>query len=139
MRIAKYFIILCGLVYFGFGTFVCLMPDRVSEFYGFGLQGLDAKTELRAIGGLNMGIGVLFVYFALTAIDQKPILFALAVLMCCLVLSRCYGLFVDGYDQPITIKELIFELIVLVAAVGFYWRGSDAGSHSGGQARDAHN
>jgi len=65
MNIAKYYIILCGLVYLGFGAFVCLMPDRVSDFYSFGLQGLDARTELRAIGGLNIGIGVLLVYFAL--------------------------------------------------------------------------
>jgi len=112
MNSGKYFNILCGLIYLGFGVFICLAPDRVSGFYSFGLQSLDAKTELRAIGGLNIGVGILFVYFALKARDQKPILFALAVLMVC----------IDGVDQPINIKELIFEMIVLMGAVWYLWR-----------------
>jgi len=59
--------------------------------------------------------------------------------MLCLVLSRSYGLLIDGYDQPINIKELIFELVVLLGAVWLYSRSARGGGHSGGQTHNARN
>lgn len=111
--IAGVVLLLCGLV-------GCFYPDLVGEYYGMRFDQLDAKTTVRVLGGFCAGVGSLFVFFAITLQQQRPLLFCLMVVLASFALPRMLGLYIDGFNQASMVYELIFEAISLVFIVGVF-------------------
>ncbi len=125
MSLAKKFNLVTGFIYIAIGIFGVVSPDKLADFFNFTLQNIESQTELMAISGFNFGIGYLIIHFALQAESQKYVLFANAILALSLFIPRIIGLYLYGYDQPLIIKELIFELFVFIIAVILYFKNTD--------------
>lgn len=120
MNTAKVINVIAGVVLFVCGVVACLLPILVGDYYGIAFIELEAKTTVRVLGGFCCGIGGLLVYFALRSHDQKPILFALAIILLSFALPRFFGLIMDGFDQQKMVYELVFEIISLMIVVRTY-------------------
>jgi hypothetical protein len=108
-------LVVCGLV-------ACLWPDSVANYYGMHLMELQAKTSIRAVGGFFVGVGYLFIFFAYTVSNQRPLLFCLAIVLLSFALPRIFGLYLDGFHQMTMVYELLFELLCLMGVVWLYVR-----------------
>ncbi len=114
--------LLAGVLLACCGVLACFYPQASADYYGLGLERLEAKTTIRVVGGFFAGIGILFLIFACRLQQQKNLLLCLAVVMASFSLPRILGLYLDGLNQTLMIYELLFELIFLTFVVWVYRR-----------------
>lgn len=119
---AKIFSSIVGLSFIAVGIIGVFLPEALASFYGFTLQSLQAKTELRAVSGLSLSVGYLLIHFAWVLEKQTIVLLTVMILTFSYLAPRILGLILDGFDQPMMHKELIVELVVLVIAFILYKR-----------------
>lgn len=127
---AKVFNLLIALSFIALGIIGVFLPEALASFYGFTLQNIEAKTELRAVSSLSLGVGYLLVYFALVSKKQTVILLCVAGLTFIYFLGRLLGLMLDGFDQPMILKESIIELVVILIALYLYKQEAAKGRFS---------
>ena len=125
MNTARYFNIFCALVFIIVGIMGIMYPDGAAKFYGLSLNTLDGKTEIRALSGFGLSVGVVLGYFAFKLDNQKPILLSLGIILLGYIIPRLIGLYLDGINQPIIHKELLFEVVILIITLFFYCRVKD--------------
>jgi len=111
---AKILNISIGVLFLMLGLFGVFFPETVGEYYGWSYQTLQSKTQLRVLLGSFAGIGCLLIYLGYQCADQRPVLFALAILNISYILPRVVGLVVDGLEQPLIMYELLFEVSLLL-------------------------
>jgi hypothetical protein len=109
--------VLAGILLIACGLAACFWPDGVADDYGMHFIELQAKTTIRVVGGFFLGVGYLFVFFAYTISDQRPLLFCLGIVLASFALPRMLGLFLDGFHQTTMVYELLFELLCLIGVV----------------------
>ncbi|EGG95468.1 hypothetical protein IMCC1989_2835 [gamma proteobacterium IMCC1989] len=122
MQLAKSTNIVGGFILFVCGIVGCFFPDAVANYYGFVYEQLEAKTTVRVLAGLCMGVGGLLMYFACCCYDQRPVLLSLGVILISFAAPRLLGLIVDGIDQPNMWYELLFEISALLFVVYVHCR-----------------
>jgi hypothetical protein len=111
-----------GFILLACGVVGCFSPDAVASYYGFVYEQLEAKTTVRVLAGLCMGVGGLLMYFAYYCDNQRPIIFSLGIILLSFALPRLLGLIVDGFNQPDMWYELLFEIGALLFVVYVYRR-----------------
>jgi len=124
MQLAKSTNIIGGFILLACGVVGCFFPDAVANYYGFVYEQVEAKTTMRVLGGLCMGVGGLLMYFAFYSDDQRPVVLSLGVFLASFALPRLLGLMVDGVDQPGMWYEFFFEICSLLFVVYVYRRCS---------------
>jgi hypothetical protein len=124
MQLAKSTNIIGGFILLACGVVGCFFPDAVANYYGFVYEQVEAKTTMRVLGGLFMGVGGLLMYFACNSDDQRPVVISLGVILAGFALPRLLGLMVDGIEQPDMWYELLFEICSLLFVVYVYRRCS---------------
>ncbi|MFT7389229.1 MAG: hypothetical protein ACI8VC_002494 [Candidatus Endobugula sp.] len=120
MQLAKSTNIIGGFILLACGVVGCFYPDAVASYYGFVYEQLEAKTTIRVLAGLCMGVGGLLMYFAYRCVDQRPILFSLWVILLSFALPRFLGLLIDGFSQSLMLYELTFEVVAIIVVACIY-------------------
>ncbi|WP_291782687.1 DUF4345 domain-containing protein [Cecembia sp.] len=119
MKISKILLILGSLVYFGFGLLFFIHPDAITDIDGIILPDRSAANHIRAVlGGMEIGLGILLLYFVL---DKKRIQYGLIVLAGSIgitSLARLYGIVFDGASNTSNwlsfLAEFSFGLLAFI-------------------------
>jgi hypothetical protein len=120
MQLAKSTNVIGGFILLLCGVIGCFYPDVVASYYGFVYERLEAKTTIRVLAGLCMGVGGLLIYFAYYCVDQRPVLFSLFVVLLSFAAPRLLGLLLDGFSQTSMWCELAFEAAAIMV-VGYVY------------------
>jgi len=75
---------------------------------------LDALNQLRAYNGMVAAVGFLAGIAIFNIEHNRRLIFALAVIMIFIVLSRLVSLFIDGVPEAITLTYIAIESVITV-------------------------
>ncbi len=115
----------CGVLLLLIGFICFIFPEWFMALYDTELKTSQSKTEIRSLSGFVFSIGYLFCYFTYHTKNQIAILYSVIIVLLSFVLSRIFGLFVDGFDQTITYYELGFEAVALAIILIVYFKNKD--------------
>jgi len=97
MKISRILLVLGSLVYLGFGLLFFINPDAITDMDGIVLPTRSSANHIRAIlGGMEIGLGVLLIYFLMR---KERIIYGLIVLSGSIgaaSIARLYGIVFDG-------------------------------------------
>ena len=117
MRLGRIILALVGIACALYGFFCLVSPQSVAGFTGMVLSDPSAVTEVRAMyGGLQLGLGLLFIGFALRKGSVQTGLLILIVLMGSLALARLFGLISDGFSSY-NLLGFVFESVSTILSV----------------------
>lgn len=122
MKISKILLVLGSLVYFAFGFLFFIHPDAITDMDGIILPDRSAANHIRAVlGGMEIGLGVLLIYFLW---DKKRIRYGLIVLAGSIgitSLARLYGIVFDGAGDTSNwlsfLAEFSFGLLAFILSI----------------------
>lgn len=119
MLFARILLAANGAVFALYGLGCLLSPIMVAEYAGMELPGPSALAEVAAMyGGLQAGIGMLFLYCARWPNWVRPGLAVMVVLIGALALARTLGLLMHGisaYNMAALAYESVSALLAFVA------------------------
>jgi hypothetical protein len=117
MTFAKVLLGLNGLMFLGYGVACLIYPSLPAGYAGMELPNASAANEVVAMyGGLQFGIGVLFLRAAMRPTLISSGLLAMALLLGSLATARAFGLLVHG-SSPYNLGAFFYESISAVLAV----------------------
>jgi hypothetical protein len=113
--IAKTYLTIVALLYFGLAIWCTVAPERTSQKIGFTLNGGSGKSEYMTVyGGLEFGLALVLIVFA-----WRPALAGEGLLVCvlihaALVLFRTASLFCFSDIAPMTWNLAAGEWVILL-------------------------
>lgn len=113
--IAKTYLTIVSLLYFGLAMWCTFAPAETSEKIGFTLNGGSGKSEYMTVyGGLEFGLALVLIVFA-----WRPAMAGEGVLVCvlihaALVLFRTVSVFWFSDIEPMTWKLAAGEWVILL-------------------------
>ena len=117
MRFGRILLALVGIAFAPYGFFCLVSPQSVAEFTGMVLPNASALTEVRAMyGGVQLGLGLLFIGFALRKRSVETGLVVLIVLLGSLALARAFGLVNDGFSSY-NVFGFVFESVSTILGI----------------------
>ncbi|MCC9607828.1 DUF4345 family protein [Blastopirellula sp. JC732] len=122
--IARVFLALVGCLYVGLGIWCAVAPQKTSAVVGFTLQPGSGQSEfLTVYGGLEVGLGLLFLWPLYRSGDFEFPLAACLMVHACLVLFRTIGFFSFSGMSSTTYNVAAAEWVIfLTSAVLFFWK-----------------
>jgi hypothetical protein len=121
MKVSKILLILGALIYFAFGFMFFINPDAITTMDGIILPDRPAANHIRAVyGGMEIGIGMLLIYFCLMKGGVKNGLIVLAFSIGVTALSRLYGIAFDQGADMSNIFSFVAEFAFAVLALVLY-------------------
>ena len=122
--IARFFLAFVGFAYIGLGIWCAVAPQKTSKAVGFVLQPGQGQSEfLTVYGGLEVALGLLFLWPLYKSEEVAFPLLACLVVHACLVLFRTTGFFIyTGFETTTYVLAAIEWIIFLGAAALFFWK-----------------
>ena len=115
---ARVFLFATAAVFVGFGVWGLFSPAQMVSSFGMDPGGADGRTMIRAsYGGFLIGEGLLFAWCAMSAQRVRLGLAAVAILTAPILLSRLFGMAVDGATSIYHVIYALIELIGVALAV----------------------
>jgi Domain of unknown function (DUF4345) len=106
--------------FIAFGLWGLISPAGMVEKFGISLSNPDAATMIRAsYGGFLIGEGLLFAWCALSPDRLRFGLTSVAILTTPILLSRLFGMAIDGASSPYHKAYLAIELTSVCLALTF--------------------
>lgn len=98
--ISRFLLAFVGIAYLGLGIWCAVAPEKTSKAVGFALQPGQGQSEfLTVYGGLEVALGLLFLWPLYKSEEVAFPLFACLVVHGSLVLFRTIGLFIyTGFE-----------------------------------------
>ena len=119
----KIFLTLVGGLYVFLGIWCSFLPGRASKTVGFELTPGSGQSEfLTVYGGLEVGMGLIFLWPLLKPGETEFALKACLIIHACLVLFRSIGFAAFQNFDPATYKLAIGEWVILLASAYLWWR-----------------
>lgn len=123
---AKWFLALVGLTYCGLGIWCSVQPEKTSGVVGFTLQRGGGQSEFMTVyGGLEFGLGLIFLLPLFRPSDVSFALLACLLLHGCLVAFRTisFVLFSGIGSNTYTLASAEWLIFILSAVLWFgRWR-----------------
>jgi hypothetical protein len=120
-KLSKIILIAGALIYFAFGFAFLIFPDLVTTMDGIVLPGRPAANHIRAVfGGMEMGLGMLLIYFCLVKDGVKNGLIVLAFSIGATALSRLYGIAFDQGGDMSNILSFVAEFSFAFITLGLF-------------------
>ncbi len=117
MLLARILLLFNGAAFALYGIGCIFSPLLVADYAGMELPGPDALTEVVAMyGGLQTGIGILFLYHGLQPARIQSGLVLVVVLLGSLALARTLGLLIHGIT-PYNLGAVLFESLSVLLAL----------------------
>jgi hypothetical protein len=118
-KLSKIILIAGALIYFSFGFAFLFHPDVITTMDGIVLPDRPAANHIRAVyGGMEIGLGMLLIYFCMVKDGVKNGLIVLAFSIGVTAISRLSGIvFYGGGDMSNILSfaaEFSFALIAIV-------------------------
>ncbi|RPA68029.1 DUF4345 domain-containing protein [Cyclobacteriaceae bacterium YHN15] len=97
MKSSRILLTLGSLIYLGFGFLFFIKPDAITDMDGIVLPTRSSANHIRAVlGGMEIGLGVLLLYFLMKKERIKYGLIVLSISIGITSLARLYGIVFDG-------------------------------------------
>lgn len=122
--IARGYLALVGLLYVGLGLWCAVAPQKTSAVVGFTLQPGGGQSEfLTVYGGLEVALGLLFLWPLYKQEDLAFPLAACVVVHGCLVLFRSIGFIAFAGIPSATYTIAAAEWVLFLSSAGlWFWR-----------------
>lgn len=118
VRLSKILLISGALIYFAFGFMFLISPDMITTMDGIILPDRPAANHIRAVyGGMEIGLGMLLIYFCLVKDGVKNGLIVLSFSIGVTALSRFYGIVFDQGGDMSNIFSFIAEFSFALFAI----------------------
>ncbi len=118
MKISKIVLILGALIYFAFGFLFFVNPDAITTMDGIILPDRPAANHIRAVyGGMEIGLGMLLIYFCLVKDGVRNGLIVLAFSIGVTSISRLFGIVFDQGGDMSNIVSFTAEFAFAVTAL----------------------
>ena len=120
LALARIFLILDALIFSMVGTFLLTNPSGLQYL---NIDSASGYTAIRTWGGMFIGVGIVGLVSCLDKRRIRQGLFVLLTIGSMIVLTRIYGISVDG-TEPRQISELRDEILgPVLAGIGllFFW------------------
>jgi hypothetical protein len=116
-RLSKILLISGALIYFAFGFAFLFVPDIITTMDGIILPDRPAANHIRAVyGGMEIGLGMLLIYFCFAKEGLRTGLIMLAFSIGATALSRLYGIVFDQGGNMSNILSCAAEFAFAVMA-----------------------
>ncbi|MDA7527812.1 DUF4345 family protein [Planctomicrobium sp.] len=116
---ARFFLAFIGITYIGLGLWCAIAPQKTSKAVGFDLQAGQGQSEfLTVYGGLEVALGILFLWPLYRSEEVAFPLFACLVVHACLVLFRTIGFFMYTEFETTTYFLAAIEWIIFLGTTG---------------------
>ena len=118
-KLSKILLLAGALIYFAFGLVFLIHPDIITTMDGIVLPDRPAANHIRSVyGGMEIGLGMLLIYFCLVKDGVRNGLIVLSFSIGVTALSRLYGILFDhGGDMSNILSfaaEFAFAAIALI-------------------------
>lgn len=119
MLLEKVFLLFCAVFWMGYGFFCFFWPETVAGFIGYQFISADAIIEVVSMyGGLEFGLGCMFLYSALNPQQIKPGLLLVIFVIGGLALSRILAFAIHGGEVTVyTYGGIFYEGLSAVIAL----------------------
>ena len=119
MLLEKAFLLFCAAFWMGYGAFCLFWPETVAGFIGYQFISADAIIEVVSMyGGLEFGLGCMFLYSALKPLQIKAGLLLVIFVIGGLALSRTLAyLFYGGEVTVYTYGGIFYEGVSALIAL----------------------
>lgn len=108
--LSKIILVAGALIYFAFGFAFLFHPDIITSMEGIVLPDRPAANHIRAVyGGMEIGLGMLLIYFCIVKDGVKSGLIVLAFSIGATALSRLYGIAFDQGGDMSNILSFVAE------------------------------
>lgn len=109
-KLSKIILIAGAVIYLAFGFLFLINPDIITTMDGIVLPDRPAANHIRAVyGGMEIGLGMLLIYFCLVKDGVRKGLIVLAFSIGVTALSRLYGIVFDGGGDMSNILSFVAE------------------------------
>ena len=124
ISVARFFLAFVGIAYIVLGVWCAVSPQKTSKAVGFVLQPGQGQSEfLTVYGGLEVALGLLFLWPLYRSEEVAFPLLACLVVHACLVLFRTLGFFIyAGFESTTYVLASIEWIIFLGTAALFFWK-----------------
>lgn len=120
---AKYYLALVGLMYLGLGIWCAVAPRHTSQAVGFSLAPGKGQSEfLTVYGGLEVGLGLIFLLALIKPEQVGILLLACLILHAALVVFRSAGFVLYSGFPRVTYILAGGEWLLLICTALLYWR-----------------
>lgn len=120
---ARIFLALVGAAYLALAAWCALMPNSTSNSVGFTLQAGAGQSEfLTVYGGLQVAIGLAFLWPLYRPSDVTPSLFLCLLIHGCLVAFRSVSFALYSGFSATTITLAATEWMIFVGTAVLSWR-----------------
>ncbi len=110
MRASKSVLIVGSIIYLSFGLLFFIHPDAITDMDGIVLPTRSSANHIRAVlGGMEIGLGILLIYFLLR---KERIVYGLIVLSGSIgfaSIARLFGIIFDGAGDTSNWASFIAE------------------------------
>jgi hypothetical protein len=122
--ISRFYLAFVGVAYIGLGIWCAVAPGKTSKAVGFDLRPGQGQSEfLTVYGGLEVALGLLFLWPLYQKGDLAFSLTACLVVHACLVLFRTLAFFIyTGFDSTTYGLAAVEWVILLLTTVLFFMR-----------------
>lgn len=118
IKASKILLFLGAAIYFAFGFVFLFHPDAITTMDGIVLPDRPAANHIRAVyGGMEIGLGMVLIYFGLAKEGVRNGLIVLAFSIGVTSASRLYGILLDGGGDMSNILSFIAEFAFAAMAV----------------------
>lgn len=115
---SRIFLLACGILYLGFGLWVVLSPETSLAYLEISSYSTNALSDLRGShGGLNIAVGLFFLYAAGSTQWHRTGLLGVALLNIGYFSGRLIALGAEGLPSATVIAVMLLEVVLLVAAL----------------------
>ncbi len=120
---ARIFLAIVGAAYLVLAGWCALMPDKTSRAVGFSLQTGSGQSEfLTVYGGLQLAIGLAFLWPLLRPSDVAFPLFLCLLIHGCLVAFRTLSFMLYNGIPTTTFALAATEWIIFIGAAALSWK-----------------
>lgn len=115
---SRIFLLACGVLYLGFGLWVVLSPETSLAYLEISSYSTNALSDLRGShGGLNIAVGLFFLYAAGSSQWHRTGLLAVALLNIGYFSGRLIALGAEGLPSATVIAVMLLEVVLLSSAL----------------------
>lgn len=119
-HMTRLFLAIVGIAYLGLAAWCALKPGQTSNSVGLTLQPGSGQSEYLVVyGGLQLGLGLIFLWPLLKSDTEQFVLVMCLVIHACLVLMRSISLAIYPGIQSTTYALAVIEWLILL---GSLWR-----------------
>ncbi|MEI8020810.1 MAG: DUF4345 family protein [Schlesneria sp.] len=119
----KIFLALVGFAYIGLAGWCSLQPEKTAKGVGFSLQPGSGQSEFLVVyGGLELALGLIFLWPLYRPEESAFPLFACLVIHACLVLFRTISFFLYSGIESTTTYLAATEWLIFLGSAYFFLR-----------------